>query len=236
MLESPLTRIVACFLIGILLVFGIAAIGSLTPAMKLLVVLGILGAISVWFLSRRQQPEPQASSSPAATVTLTRYDAPTFVRRGWIAWERGDDQAAIAAFEQAIQLNPGLAVAYIGRSRGYLQQGNMLAANTDCQQAIQLPISEPIAFYQRGNLRYDLGDIEGAKVDFEQAIVGEAASPDRVILETATDYYMRGLARYRLDQREGAIANLELATQLSQSTPQHRVHQQVMDLIQKIQP
>ncbi|MBL1173924.1 tetratricopeptide repeat protein [Pantanalinema sp. GBBB05] len=236
MLESPLTQIVACFLIGILLVFGIAAIGSLTLIMKLVLLLAIIAGMGIWYISLGHQPESQTPPSPVSTVALTRYDAPAFIRRGWVAWERGDDQAAIAAFEQAIQLNPDLAGAYIGRGRGYFQLGEQSVALADCQQAMQLPLTQPIAFYQRGNLRYDLGDPTGAKADFTHAIVLEADSPESVGLATATDYYMRGVARYRLEDWAGAIADLEMAAQLSEATPEPRVHQHTMDLIREIQP
>lgn len=236
MLESPLTRIVACFLAGILLVFGIAAIGSLTLLTKLIVLLVFVSIVGIWYLSLSHPSQPQASQAGAATVPLTRYDAPTLVRRGWVAWERGDDLAAIAAFDQALQLNPDLVAAYLGRSKVYFQLANLPAAIADCQQAIQRPINQPLGFYQRGNFRYDLGDREGAKADFEQAIALEAEHSESVTCETARDYYLRGLARYRLDDPTGAIADLVLAAQLSEATPDHRVHQQVMDLIQEIQP
>lgn len=236
MLASPLTRIVACFLIGILLVFGIAAIGSLTLIMKLVLLLAMITGVGIWYVSLSHQPVSQISPSPVSTVALTRYDAPAFIRRGWVAWERGDDQAAIAAFEQAIQLNPDLAVAYIGRSRSHFQLGEISVAMADCQQAIQMSLNQPISFYQRGNLRYDLGDPTGAQADFARAIALEADSPESVGLATATDYYMRGVARYRSQDRAGAIADLEVAAQLSESMPEPRVHQQIMDLIREIQP
>ncbi|MGI0489191.1 tetratricopeptide repeat protein [Pantanalinema rosaneae CENA516] len=236
MLASPLTRIVTCFLIGILLVFGIAAIGSLSWSVKLILLVGLLAACVLWYLNAQRQPEPQSGQAQVASVPLTRYDAPVFVRRGWVLWERGDDQAAIAAFEQAIQLNPDLATAYLGRGWEYILLGERSAAIADCQRAMQLPIQEPMAFYQRGHLRYDLGDVAGAQADFAQSIALETENPDRVIGETATDYYLRGLAHYRLDDRAVALVDLEVAARLSESTPESRVHRQVMDLIQQIQP
>jgi tetratricopeptide (TPR) repeat protein len=120
---------------------------------------------------------------------------------------QGDNQAAIALYNEAIKLKPDYAFAYNNRGliRGAL--GDYQGAIADYEDSLRLENPEPwIVYNNRGLVRYTLGDYHGAIADYDQTI---QLKPD------LTDAYLgRGLARYASDNHRGAIADYDQALKL----------------------
>ena len=59
-------------------------------------------------------------------------------KQGILLRDKGDVDGAIAAYTEAIRLNPQNAQPYSDRGRAYLRKGESDKAIADCNQAIQL--------------------------------------------------------------------------------------------------
>jgi tetratricopeptide (TPR) repeat protein len=78
---------------------------------------------------------------------------------------------ALADFNQAIQLNPKMAEAYVVRGDiSHLKGGNLADAFPDYDQAIQLNPELGEAYYGRSTVCFLKGDLDNALADFNQAI------------------------------------------------------------------
>jgi len=54
----------------------------------------------------------------------------------------GDCDKAISDYDEAIRLDPNLALAYLGRANAYTKQGNLDAANADYATAKRLKAAQ----------------------------------------------------------------------------------------------
>jgi Tfp pilus assembly protein PilF len=107
-------------------------------------------------------PQPQPSPSPQLTATAF-YDSGNSKR------ESGDNQGAIADYNQAIKLKPDFAGAYNNRglSKYYLKDNQ--GAIADYNQAIKLKSDYANAYYNWGLINKNLGNNQKAISDFRQA-------------------------------------------------------------------
>jgi len=142
------------------------------------------------------------------TVQLT---AEEWFNLGKNKGESGDYQGAIADYNQAIQLKPDNAIAYVNRGVAKYDLGDYQGAITDYNQAIRINanwgnIGLYTAYSNRGNAKYKLGDYQGAIADYNQAI---QIKPDY-----ATAYYNRGKTKSNLGDYQGAIADYNQAIQI----------------------
>ncbi len=80
----------------------------------------------------------------------------------------GDTEGAMADFNRAIELKPGLAVAYANRGGLKGKLGDYEGALADLDVSISLSPTD-IAYFNRGLAKYALGDREGALRDFKAA-------------------------------------------------------------------
>ena len=78
-------------------------------------------------------------------------------------------QAALASFNQAIQIHPTWATAYLDRGGVYQEMGNLPKALEDMDQGIEIGHGSPVGNILRSILRYQMGDLDGARADAEQA-------------------------------------------------------------------
>jgi tetratricopeptide (TPR) repeat protein len=126
---------------------------------------------------------PAADSSPISTTQTTANE---FFRLGVEKMQNGNDQEAIANFNQAIQLQENFAAAYSDRCLAYLQLQEYHQAIVDCTQAINLTPDNVEAYLNRGLAQYRQGNYPDAIADDERAIVLQPSD--------FRAYYNRGLA------------------------------------------
>jgi len=89
---------------------------------------------------------------------------------GNAALAKKDWDKAVASYTKAIKKNPADALAYVGRSRAYLQQGNLDKAITDATVALEKGPNNPTAFGQRAVAEKLLQQYNKALEDLDQAV------------------------------------------------------------------
>lgn len=110
---------------------------------------------------------------------------------------RSESEKAIVEFDEAIRVDPELALAYYNRAQVYFETGQFDAAKKEYDQAISLE-PESILFYtQRGNAYLALGEYDLAVQDQNRAI--------NLDPKFALGFYNRGGAYAVLDRRDEAI-------------------------------
>ncbi len=136
--------------------------------------------------------------------------------------QRGEHQAAIAAFEMALELLPDYADTYLAIGITYEQLNEWNHALEYYNKAIELdPTGEKspqrhfadVAYFGRGNLRVRVGDFPGAIEDFTWRIQNRP--------EDARVYMQRGSCFYHLQNYQLALKDFTTAIQLD---PQPEVY------------
>ncbi|OCR00318.1 hypothetical protein BCD67_25295 [Oscillatoriales cyanobacterium USR001] len=147
---------------------------------------------------------------PSAPVA-TGPKADDFLIQGVNRFYQGDFQGAIAAYDQAIQLNPNYGAAYLNRAETLLNSGDSKGALEDLNQALRISPNNVEALLIRGSARHELGDYQGATDDWNQVV--------RINPRYATDYSTRGRARASLEDYRGAIEDFNQALKIAPNTP-----------------
>jgi tetratricopeptide (TPR) repeat protein len=83
-----------------------------------------------------------------------------------------------------------------------------------------------VAYYNRATARFDLGDVLGEIEDYNRAL--------RLDPDFADAYLNRGLARLRLGNRREALVDFRKAAALFAQRGDEVMHQQILDLMQKV--
>ncbi len=104
--------------------------------------------------------------------------------------KNGDYVGVIDRYTQAIQLNPGDALAFCYRGVAYYRLGNGNSAMADYNRAIELDPNLSIAYYRRGFLQYLAKDYISAIADYNKAI---ELKPDFAIAFSNRGYAYREL-------------------------------------------
>jgi len=86
-----------------------------------------------------------------------------------LAWQ-GNIERAIAAFDQAIAINPKSSLAYLNRGLAWRQKGDDNRALTDLDQAVKLAPNTARGYYNRGLLLRERGDDRRARADQARAV------------------------------------------------------------------
>lgn len=147
-------------------------------------------------------------SAYSLPLTITPITANEFWKLGVIKIQRGDYQEAIEQFNQALQLQENLALAYSDRCFAYLQLQDYHHAIADCTQALNFAPQNFETYLLRGLAHYRQGNDPQAIADYNQAI---ALKPDDF-----RAYYNRGLAYAGTKNYSQALTNYNLAlTQIS---------------------
>ena len=133
-----------------------------------------------------------------------RYLAAFYTNRAAAYRATGDNDRAIADLNEAIRLDPKLAMAHNNRGAAYNEQGDNDRAIADYNEAIRIDPKLAMAFSNRGNAYSDKGDNDRAIADYNEAI--------RLDPERAKAFNHRG---YAYSDKDRAIADYNEAIRLN---------------------
>jgi len=122
-----------------------------------------------------------------------------------------DPNAAIAAFTEAIRLDPEYAEAYSRRGRAHTDLKEYERALQDINRAISLDPRIKIAYVARAKTRLEMGDNQRAAEDATEAI--------RRLPEMPAGYAIRGRALNLMGEYQKALADYEQAIKLNPNFP-----------------
>jgi tetratricopeptide (TPR) repeat protein len=128
-------------------------------------------------------------------------------RSGEIESDRRREDAAIKAFELAIQWDPNCWLALHNRAVSRAQQGDLAGALADFNRALQHNPGLAVAYRNRGELLAATGRTEEAASDYTAAL---AQLP-----QDAELYAMRGEANHRLGKYDEALADLSQSIEIA---------------------
>jgi tetratricopeptide (TPR) repeat protein len=102
---------------------------------------------------------------------LSRRDrAATFVNRGIIHLHRGNNDRALADFDDAISLEPELAEGYTNRAAALIELRDYRGALEAVSRSLALsPLQPEKAYYISGVAHEELGDVAAAYRDYRRA-------------------------------------------------------------------
>ena len=135
-----------------------------------------------------------------AVKALGYYD------RGQQLTEAGDYEAAIAEYNKAISIKPGLAHAWTNRGFAQGKLGRHLEKFHSCAQATNVAPSLAEAWNCKGDARFDLKQYELALKEYDQA---RAVAPD-----FAKAWNCAGRALIQLERYEAAIEKFDKALEI----------------------
>ncbi|NJR21812.1 MAG: serine protease [Richelia sp. CSU_2_1] len=145
----------------------------------------------------------KVSSAPV----VTGLKADDFYIEGWDKYNKGDYQGAIAAYTQAIKLDPNYAFAYNSRGIARTELGDNQGAIADFNEVLRIDPNDVYTYYNRGIARRKLGDNQGAIADYNAAL--------RIDPNYANAYISRGNARSELGDKQGALADFNEALRIN---------------------
>ena len=160
----------------------------------------------------QEQHEDSLKAIEKAVASLTAGTtvkglAEAYFWLGWLYQEpMGNNDQAIANYDQALQLKPDWAEAYNNRGLAYYNKGDYDDAIADYDQALQLKPDYAVAYNNRGLAYYYKGNYDRAIADYDQAI---KLKPDY-----ADAYANRGAAYGHKGDTDRAIADFNQALQL----------------------
>ena len=151
---------------------------------------------------------PSTNIPPSTTVQGPdpKHQAEAFVSDGILKYQRNDFENAIAAYDQALELDPKSAEAFYNRGLAKAAQNNLDGAIADFSQALQVDPALAAAYYYRGLARHSKADLDGAIGDYNQAVL---LNPNN-----AMAFFNRGLIRMQKDDIDGSIVDSTRAIQL----------------------
>lgn len=153
--------------------------------------------------------------------TTEKQLAVVYHRRGRAFWEKRDYEHAIGDFDEAIRLDPNLALAYADRcfARAQLAQirnldvgGELRSALKDCNEALRRWENYSVAHTTRGFIYLKLSNFDSAVADFDRAL--------QLWPNSASALYGRGLARLRKGEERDGSADIAAAKDISPSLVQ----------------
>jgi tetratricopeptide (TPR) repeat protein len=152
-----------------------------------------------------EQKIEEVANQPAPTEE--QLSAEEYFNRAYAKAQAEDREGAIADYDQAIRLNPQLAVAYYNRGITRYNKRDVDGAIADYDQAIRLNPRYADAYNNRGLARYSTGNVDTAMADYVQAI--------RLNPHLAGAHNNRGIARFKKGDVDGAIADYDQAIRLN---------------------
>ncbi len=148
--------------------------------------------------------------TPAATPPTPPQTALDWKKWGNEAMSQGNERVALAAYSDAIALDPKFADAYSNRGNVYFGMGNLEAALEASNKAIALDPKHRIAYHNRAMVWIALFDAQKASEDEAKAIEFAADDATRAINLAIRARFLR-----EADQLVAALADAKRATELA---------------------
>lgn len=196
------------------------------------VLLATLGA-AYWYVASKDAESARLAEEGRTVLVagnkeraITLFDAalekgPRKFRRAQInAWlgrakfAVGQTDEAIANFNTAVQLDPGLTDAYTARAKAYNRKGNQEQALRDLDEAIRHGSRDPETYLDRATILLQRGEAEKSLRDFTEA--GRRGADQLKIL------IMSARAQVALNNLDAAIENLGRALQIDPQNQEAR--------------
>ena len=130
--------------------------------------IALIGAVAISAIAQPTAVFAIPVQVPSASV-VAQTKAEDFLIQGEEKYDKGDYQGAIAAYTQAIVLNPNYAEAYNGRGNARYSLRDYKGAVADFNEALRINPNYAEAYTNRGNARDDSGDSQGALADYNAA-------------------------------------------------------------------
>lgn len=148
-----------------------------------------------------------ATEAAATEIPSSQADrVQAFIDEGNSAFDIGDYESALAAYTNAIELDPRNGEWYALRGSAQYRVHDNDATIADYDRAIELGFSEAYAFYNRGLAYYNQGNLEAAFSDYNRAIQADST------YEYA--YGARGTIYMEQGEYEKALADFDKALEL----------------------
>src|SRR5687767_6757517 len=129
-------------------------------------------------------------------------------------YNKGDLDGALTDYNEAIRLDPNLAVAYMNRGAIFAARNEYDKAIEDSTKAIELKPAkveeQATAYTNRGVAYVGKGEIDKAIADADEAI--------RLKPDYAKAYYVRGFAYAEQSDKERALADLRKVIELAKDS------------------
>ncbi|SHL51782.1 Tetratricopeptide repeat-containing protein [Bradyrhizobium lablabi] len=104
--------------------------------------------------------------------------------RGSAYYDKGEDDIAIADFNDALKIGPPNGTIFHNRGNAWRSKQDFARAIADYDEAIRLNPKEAYSYQNRGIAKQALGDLDGALADINQAIRLNPALPSPLINRT----------------------------------------------------
>ncbi|PLZ89968.1 hypothetical protein CEN44_11910 [Fischerella muscicola CCMEE 5323] len=150
--------------------------------------------------------QKQPTTNHQQTTTKKQPSAESLISLGGAKAQKGDYQGAIAAYEEALQINPSHPDAYFQRAVAYYDLKNYQAAFEDLNQVVRLTPNSPVAYMNRGLTQDLLQRNQEALKDYSKAI---SLNPNY-----AAAYLNRGAIKNELQDYQGGLSDLNQAINL----------------------
>lgn len=142
--------------------------------------------------------------------------ARAFFSIGYLHSEQNENDPALSAYDQAIELMPNFADAYTSRGVVKSKLGDTDAAIADHDEAIRLKPDFAEAYINRGTAKRTLDKHEEAIADFDEAI--------RLNPNSVNAYTHRGVSKSALGQHQEAIIDHNEAIRLNPNFANAYIH------------
>jgi tetratricopeptide (TPR) repeat protein len=135
-------------------------------------------------------PQPALAQGGGAEAREVR--AQQLLIAGMTRAYTGDHQAAIALYQQALELRPGESAILAALAEAHEERGDLSAALFHAEQAVAAAPGEPSVYRHLANLRAQTGDAMGA-IDILREFVALSPQDPRALVELATRQQQAGM-------------------------------------------
>jgi tetratricopeptide (TPR) repeat protein len=134
------------------------------------------------------------------------FTANAYNNRGLLRYRKGDYQGALADYNAALNIRPGLAAAYVNRAAALVATGEKSSALKDLDRALALKKDFFQAYSNRGSLNHDLGHDKEALADLNRAV--------ELNNRVGDTFYHRGYANLALNNLDESLKDFTRAIEL----------------------